>query len=322
MNSILTYCLTGLVLLLITCEKDLRPVEEKEKGYLTENVIIVVQDGARYSETWGDPSHQYIPMMSDSFAPLGNIYTNFSNDGPTYTSAGHTAMTTGHYQDMNNGGGEYPAYESLFQRWLAQDNKLSNDCWIVTSKDKLEVLKECMQTDWSGKYNPMTDCGVGGNGVGSGYRKDTLTLIKIKQIMALDHPHFVFVSFRDPDNGAHSGQWNNYVTAIKKVDQLTYDLWQFIEQDPVYRGKTTFIVTNDHGRHLDNVSGGFANHGDTCEGCRHINMFAMGPDFYKGLIHSKKRGLIDIAATVAELLQIDLPRGEGEVMWELFRPID
>ena len=36
-----------------------------------------------------------------------------------------------------------------------------------------------------------------------------------------------------------------------------------------YKDKTTLIVSNDHGRHIDS-KGGFQNHGDDCAGCRHI----------------------------------------------------
>ena len=44
--------------MVFSCEKEnLRP------KYLTENIIVVVIDGARFSETWGDSTHQYIPRL-------------------------------------------------------------------------------------------------------------------------------------------------------------------------------------------------------------------------------------------------------------------
>ncbi|KAA3623483.1 MAG: sulfatase, partial [Bacteroidetes bacterium] len=54
------------------------------------------------------------------------------------------------------------------------------------------------------------------------------------------------------------------------------------------------------------------------EGCRHINRFAWGPDFKRGYSEDIERELIDIPATVAELLQFDLPDCQGTVMEELF----
>jgi hypothetical protein len=54
----------------------------------TENSIIVVMDGPRYSETWGDTSHQYIPHMFNDMAPFGVVYSNFRNRGETNTTSG------------------------------------------------------------------------------------------------------------------------------------------------------------------------------------------------------------------------------------------
>jgi hypothetical protein len=54
----------------------------------TENSIIVVMDGPRYSQTWGDTSHQYIPHMFNDMAPFGVVYSNFRNRGETNTTNG------------------------------------------------------------------------------------------------------------------------------------------------------------------------------------------------------------------------------------------
>lgn len=59
-------------------------------------------DGLRYSEGWGDSTHQNIPRMAEILSPQGVIYTHFYNKGRTYTSAGHTSLTTGVYQAMND----------------------------------------------------------------------------------------------------------------------------------------------------------------------------------------------------------------------------
>mgnify|MGYP003587118704 FL=1 len=125
-------------------------------------------------------------------------------------------------------------------------------------------------------------------------------------------------SFRDPDFSAHTGIWNNYIEGIKNTDKYICQIWNFINNDPIYKNSTTLFITNDHGRHLDSVSSGFASHGDTCMGCRHISFFAYGPDFKKSIIINKPRELIDIPATIAELLQFNAVYLRGEVMYELF----
>ncbi|WP_238555152.1 hypothetical protein [Chryseobacterium sp. P1-3] len=79
------------------------------------------------------------------------------------------------------------------------------------------------------------------------------------------------------------------------------------------------IVSNDHGRHLD-AKGGFKSHGDGCEGCRHIEFFAIGPDFKKNtIITTGNYEQIDITSTIAELLRFPLQYGKGKVIKDAFK---
>ena len=121
------FCFT----LFITCNK----VEKKQARFTPNKVIILVIDGPRYSETWGDDFKQFIPRMKE-ISSQGVIYTNFYNEGGTYTNAGHTAITTGIYQNINNSGLEQPIYPSIFQYYNEQISGTENACWIVASKDK------------------------------------------------------------------------------------------------------------------------------------------------------------------------------------------
>jgi alkaline phosphatase len=292
----------------------------KNSPYQTKNVIVVVIDGPRYSETWGDPLHQYIPRLSNQLASQGVVYSRFYNNGPTYTIAGHTAITTGNYQEINNKGYELPQRPSFFQYWSKQYNHNNSMAWVITSKDKLAVLSDCREEGWRGSYNPSTDSGIAGRG--SGYREDNITYNNTIRVLTHYHPQLVLVNFREPDFSAHKNDWNNYTKGISATDEYTYRLWNFIEQDDWYKGSTTMFVTNDHGRHLDDTADGFVSHGDGCAGCKHINLFAIGPDFNQGMELDTPRELIDIPATIAELMQFEMPTGQGVIMTELFSKLD
>lgn len=285
-------------------------------SYKSKHVIIVVVDGPRYSETWGDTSHQFIPHMANDLLKEGVVYTSFYNDGPTYTNAGHCAITTGNYQEINNSGGELPENPSIFQYWLKQKSPEKNKAWIITSKDKLEILKNCTDTDWKDTYIPSTNCG--NNGIGTGYRNDSITYDSITSILSRFHPQLVLINFKEPDAAGHTGNWNDYLRGISESDKYVYDLWNFIQKDSVYKNTTAFIVTNDHGRHLDGTADGFKSHGDTCLGCRKINFFAAGPDFKKNTIITTRRNQVDIPTTVSKILGIYLPTSKGVMMNELF----
>lgn len=296
-----------------SCEKD-----PYNSGYITKNVFVVIIDGPRYSETWGDITGKNIPNMR-KISEVGVVYSSFYNNGPTYTLAGHTALTTGAYQEINNTGLELPAFPSMFQYFNRKYSKSKPVSRIFASKDKLGILSDCIDSTWNGYFRPLTDCGVNGTGLGSGYRDDSLTFIRTLNVLSVEHPSLVLLSFREPDYSAHQNNWEAYIQGIRKTDEYVYQLWSFIKQDNYYRGKTTMIVTNDHGRHLDNISDGFVSHGDTCEGCRHISLLAYGPDFKTGEMIKNNREIIDIPATIAQLLKFSMPTGQGVIMKELFK---
>ena len=301
-----------LILLLKSCSNDFN-----SKSYKTNNVVILVMDGARFTETWGDSTHKYIPRLANKAFYSGTVYTKFYNQGPTYTNAGHSAITTGNYQKIDNTGSELPLNPSIFQYFLRQSKKDSSKAFVVASKDKLEILTNCSDSVWRNSFTPMSNCG--NNGLGSGYRNDSITFEKAKEIFTAHHPKLVLINFREPDYSGHANKWDDYINGIKKVDEYVYNLIEYIENDETYKNKTTYFVTNDHGRHLDDISTGFSGHGDGCEGCRHINLFAFGPDFKSGAIFERERELIDVSATTAELLGFELPTGKGQIMVELFK---
>lgn len=290
---------------------------QNTKKYATQNVIVLVMDGPRYLETWGDSTHQFIPKMANDMAKTGVVFTNFYNDGYTYTSSGHTAICTGHRQELENKKGtQLPDYPSFLQYYLKKSNHDSTKAFIVTSKDKLHVLGNSNHPDFHNQYLPTTLCG--NSGVGSGFCDDTTTLKRTINVLKTYQPQVVLVNFKEPDVSGHANDWPNYLKGIKKTDSLIWEVWNYIQQDEFYKNKTTLFVTNDHGRHTTGHKDGFVNHGDTCDGCRHINLFAFGPDFKQNKIENGRFIQVDITATIAELLGIEMPYGQGKVIRSLF----
>jgi hypothetical protein len=282
----------------------------------TENVIIIVVDGARYSETWGDYTRQNIPNQFNLYFK-GVLLTNFQNMGTTNTDSGHDAISTGNYEDLENNGHVLPQYPSIFQSFLKSTGKPAEKAWVVASKDKLQILGNCIQEEWADKYKPRTDCG--NNGLFSGYRSDDTTVKRAKSVMAKYKPNLMLINLKDPDYFGHSSSWTSYIKGLKSADENIKDLYDFIQNDDNYRGKTTIMITNDHGRHLPGVEDGFVNHGDGCEGCRHIQFLALGPDFKEGVGFQNPYEQIDISATVAKLLNFKMETSKGKVMTQLFK---
>lgn len=284
------------------------------RGYKTKNVVVIVVDGPRYSETWGDTMHENIPYQW-MLRSQGVFFENFLNTGETKTTPGHTSICTGVNQVIDNGGQELPHYPSIFQYWMKTHKKSASDAWIIASKDKLEVLANCESASWNGKYRPSTDCG--NNGLGSGYRPDGLTTSAAIYHLGKDHPQLTLINFRNPDYAGHTGDWNAYLAGVKSTDSLVNVLVEFLNNDPFYKDRTAILITNDHGRHLDGVADGFKSHGDGCAGCRKISLLAIGPDFKAGTIASKVYDQRDIATTIAQMMHFSMPTSDGKSISEL-----
>jgi hypothetical protein len=287
--------------------------------YLTKHVVIVVVDGARYQETWGNAELTYIPNRA-AMAMEGCVCTNFHNPTFTFTNGGHAAMTTGVDEFINNSGYQYPTYPSIFQYWRRVNNAPQTKCWVVSSKDKLFVMANCdnaADSSWDNQFVASYDCG--NSGPFSGYRHDSVTFNRVISVLGNHHPDLILVNFKEPDASAHANNWNGYLTGIIQTDIYVKQIWDYLQSDPYYAGTTTMFVTNDHGRHNDGHLDGFKSHGDNCEGCKHIELLAMGPDFKENYVCTKPYVLCDIAKTTSQLMLFPMPTGTGQMMTDLLK---
>jgi len=277
----------------------------------TPNIIIVVIDGARATEAFQDTSYVNVPKMHQLFSEKGTIFSNFKNNGVTNTCPGHTAITTGVYQKMDNTGLELPDNPSIFQYYLKQTGVPREKAWVVTSKGKLEVLANTKEKDWNGQFKPKYSCGAGRGS----YRDDKLTLQKAEEIITTHQPKLMLVQFKEPDISGHRSSWGDYIKGLQTSDSLTVALWDFVQQQPGYINNTIMLVTNDHGRHTKH----FAHHGDDCDGCRSIFLLAIGKDIPAGITVKEDYEQIDISATIAHWLNIDMPTSTGKLIKPLIR---
>lgn len=289
---------------------------EPQVDYKSKHVIVLIIDGPRFSETFGDPTYQYIPHLSKDLAPQGVLFTNFRNNGKTNTNSGHTSITTGVYQNIKNDGSELPKYPSIFQYYLKSSKLPKDKAWIVASKGKLNILANARKKDWFNSFMPSDYCGPNGNG--DEYSPDIHTWKVVLEKLRVDQPNLMLINLLEVDTRGHSNDWPNYLEAIKRTDDYAMQLWEFIQSNDYYKDNTTLIITNDHGRHLDGHKDGFKEHGDGCEGCRKIYMLALGPDFRKNRVITEEYEQIDISKTIAEILHFDMPTSEGRIIAPLF----
>ena len=72
-------------------------------------------------------------------------------------------------------------------------------------------------------------------------------------------PSVVFLSFSGTDNEAHNRHYDQYLQQANNADHMIGELWRLLQAMPEYAGRTTFLITTDHGR--GNTRSGWAGHG-------------------------------------------------------------
>ena len=281
--------------------------------YETENVIILVIDGLRNSEAFDDPHHQYIPHIWNDLRPRGTIYTQFYTTAWTMTTHGHMTLLTGTRFNLNLTFGltsdNYREYRpTIFEAYRKDLGVPQDKTWIVSGKQHLSTTDHSLHPFWGEDYRANLEYD---------FASDAETMQYFYRIANEDHPSLALINLRYVDEVAHRAynDYDDYLATIVQADSLVYDLWQRLQMDPYYQGKTTLIVTSDHGRYAGERE--YREHGGPDHSNRHIIFLALGPDIEQGLEVSTRGDLIDIPVTVAELLGFSMPYAEGRVLHEM-----
>ena len=118
-------------------------------------------------------------------------------------------------------------------------------------------------------------------------------------------PRLTFVGFGETDEWAHAGRYDHYLTAAHHVDDFVRRLWDLAQSMPQYHGKTTFIITADHGRGSGPED--WKNHGEKVVGAEGDWIAVIGPDTpaLGERTQTEPHTQSQIAATIAALLSED-----------------
>ena len=139
-----------------------------------------------------------------------------------------------------------------------------------------------------------------------GVRPDVLTYIAGREYLKAYQPKVLYIAFDETDDFAHAGMYDQYIGSAHAEDAMLADLWKILQSVPQYKGKTTLLITCDHGRG-DKIKSNWQTHGSKIEDAHEIWLAAIGPDTeaegeikIPGQLYQKQ-----IAATVAKLLGFD-----------------
>jgi hypothetical protein len=79
-------------------------------------------------------------------------------------------------------------------------------------------------------------------------RMDCLTFLNARQYIEQYQPRIVFIGLGETDEFAHAGRYDLYLQQATAIDKMIADLWYYVQTNPFYKDKTTFIISTDHGR--------------------------------------------------------------------------
>ena len=110
-----------------------------------------------------------------------------------------------------------------------------------------------------------------------GTRLDALTFHYAFEYVKNKKPKVLYLSFDETDHFAHEGEYDRYLASAHYIDGFVQTLWTWLQSDAQYKGKTTLIITADHGR--GNRSGeDWKHHGRKMPECDQIWFAFLGPD--------------------------------------------
>ncbi|MBI3858355.1 MAG: alkaline phosphatase family protein [Planctomycetes bacterium] len=122
-------------------------------------------------------------------------------------------------------------------------------------------------------------------------------------------PRVFYFAFGDTDEWSHTGSYDNYLESINRVDRWLRVLWEALQSMPEYRGKTSLLITCDHGR--GDTPEEWRSHNNKTPGAGYIWVAALGPQIPPLGVWSEHEPFMQsqVAATVAALVGEDFPRG-------------
>lgn len=154
-------------------------------------------------------------------------------------------------------------------------------------------------------------------------RDDGLTYLGALEYIKVKQPRVLFVSFGLTDDWAHAGRYDLVLDAAFRTDGYIERLWKTLQSLPQYAGKTSLVMTTDHGRGDDRIE--WKNHGKEVAGSDQMWIAVMGPDTPPlGVRENVQVTQSQVAATVAKLVGEDYIADEpkaGTVLPGVVQPI-
>jgi hypothetical protein len=262
--------------------------------------------GAAQSDTWVVASNKALTSLigASSASNYGPVYgANVVFPKQLMVAAVANALRAGRSRNM----ADRAKIESELENMLEAGNYEGLGWTVFDAADRLDprvrgIIEEAITTF------------VRDGGPTSG---DELTFLVSREVMRKFSPRLLVVIFSDVEV-AHFGSYALHVGGIRTGDRLAYQLWQEIEANAEYKGKTTMVVLPEFGRDPDgSTTNGFFNHRGDTDSTRSTWMMALGAAVSKPQIVERPIRHVDLCATLADLLGCPPMESQGSRLTEI-----
>lgn len=265
-----------------------------------------------------------MPFLWGSLAKQGQLFgnrelgNNVNTANPYWFSyPGYSEIMTGHVDTLINSN-EYPPnphtnileffnklpnYKgrvAAFAAWGAFDRILNEKRAGFPVINAFDDNSVALQDPTMRMLNEMNQTGF--KPFGMGETLDVFSHFQAFHYLKTKKPKAFFISYGDTDEFAHSGEYKYYLEAAHQFDEWVGSIWNWIQNDPDYKNKTTLLIATDHGRG-DIKKAEWTSHGQSIQDASQIWFAVIGPkvkgigEVQKPQQHYQKQ----LAATVAQL---------------------
>ena len=155
-----------------------------------------------------------------------------------------------------------------------------------------------------------------------GVRLDVFTHHYAMEELKKNKPKVLYIAYGETDDYAHDGDYDQYLKSAHQTDAYIREVWDFAQSHDQYKGKTTFVITTDHGRGTQ-PKDTWRDHGASVPNAGEIWIAVIGPDT-PALGEIKKAGQYyqnQLAKSAVAFLRIDYSARQevGKVVSPMFK---
>lgn len=279
-----------------------------------------------------------MPFIWDTVARLGTVWGSPSKgaraevlNGKKFSYPGYNEMLTGAPDPRIDSNDYGPNPNTTVFEWLASRPGFKGRVSAFATWGAFDRIFNKARSGhlvFSG-WSPPASTTIGTRDPGLDRLYQTTTRIwddnaldALMQAAVLNHvkakqPRVLFVGYGETDEWAHSRRYDLTLQTARNVDRFIAELWHTMQSMPAYRGRTTFIITTDHGRGDGNK---WIDHGEDVDGAERIWIAAMGPGVPGSGEVSGNAYQAQIASTIASLLGEDFAKFNSAVARPLLPP--